>query len=276
MGGDKAPSEIIKGALLAEPELTSKLLLVGNTAKIHSCLPAGLPRNFEIVPANEVVEMDEKPLDAYRNKKHSSIRIGVELVRDGHAAAFVSAGNTGACTAACQLSWRQMTGIHRPAIATTMPNRHGQFLILDSGASPDADPEHLLEFAIMGRAYAERVMGKPNPTVHLLNIGEEEGKGNAFAKQSFSLLKKFPWFGGNIEGKDMWMQPCDVIVCDAFVGNVVLKTSEGLAELIIKLIREQVPSNPVLALPYAPLRKVMAPIRQRMDWAEVGGSPYLG
>ena len=128
----------------------------------------------------------------------------------------------------------------------------------------------------MGRAYSQKVMGRANPMVHLLNIGEEEGKGNAFAKQAFTLLKEFPWFKGNLEGKDMWSQPCDVVVCDAFVGNIVLKTSEGLAELIVRTIREQVPKNPIAALPYAPLRKLLAPMRRKMDWAEIGGSPLLG
>ena len=276
MGGDHAPREIIKGALLAAPELEVQLLLVGDPQTIREHLPNGLPKGMEIVPASEVVEMDEKPLDAYRRKKDSSIRIGAELVKEGRAEAFVSAGNTGACTATCQLTWRQMPGIQRPCIATDLPHRNGRFLILDTGASPDVDPEHLIEFAIMGRAYSQKVMGRANPMVHLLNIGEEEGKGNAFAKQAFTLLKEFPWFKGTLEGKDMWSQPCDVVVCDAFVGNIVLKTSEGLAELIVRTIREQVPKNPIAALPYAPLRKLLAPMRRKMDWAEIGGSPLLG
>jgi phosphate acyltransferase len=135
---------------------------------------------------------------------------------------------------------------------------------------------HLVEFAIMGRAYVEKVMGRPNPTVHLINIGEEEGKGNAFAKQCYKLLEKHAWFKGNIEPKDMYSKPVDVVVCDAFVGNVVLKTSEGVAELIIAMIKEQVPTNPILRLAYAPLKRIMAPLRKRMDYAEIGGSPLLG
>jgi glycerol-3-phosphate acyltransferase PlsX len=166
--------------------------------------------------------------------------------------------------------------VHRPAIASQIPNKVADFLLLDAGASPDVDPPHLLEFAIMGRAYAEKVMGRKNPTVHLLNIGEEEGKGNAFAKQCYKLLQPHPWFAGNIEPKDMYSKAVDVVVCDAFVGNIVLKTSEGVAELIIAMIKEQVPTNPIIRLAYAPLKKIMAPLRKRMDYAEVGGSPLLG
>lgn len=157
-----------------------------------------------------------------------------------------------------------------------MPSKFGGFAILDAGASPDVDPENLVEFAVMGRAYCQRVMGRPNPTVHLLNIGEEPGKGNAFSKQAYALLSKYPWFAGNIEGKDMYSKPCDVIVCDAFVGNVVLKTSEGIAELIIETIKEQIPTNKLLRSLYWPVRKVTIPLRKQMDYAEVGGSPLLG
>ena len=180
MGGDHAPREIVHGALAAAPHLHGKLMLVGDPAQIEACLPQARPANIEIVAASQAVGMDESPLDAYRSKKDSSLRVAANLVKEGLASAMVSAGNTGAATATAQLTWRQMQGIHRPAIASTLPQRDGQFLLLDAGASPDVDPEHMLEFALMGRAYAERVMGKQDPGVHLLNIGEEPGKGNAF------------------------------------------------------------------------------------------------
>lgn len=276
MGGDHAPSEIVKGALEAAPLLRCKLLLVGDTAALEPLLPSPVPANIELVQASESVGMDEKPLDAYRKKKDSSIMVGAQLVKDGRAQAFVSAGNTGAASATSLLIWRQVEKVHRPAIASQIPGKLGDFLLLDAGASPDVDPEHLVEFAIMGRAYVEKVMGRKNPTVHLLNIGEEEGKGNAFAKQSYKLLQKHEWFKGNIEPKDMFFKPVDVVVCDAFVGNIVLKNCEGVAELIVSMIRDQVPTNPVLRLAYAPLKKIMAPLRKRMDYAEVGGSPLLG
>jgi glycerol-3-phosphate acyltransferase PlsX len=201
--------------------------------------------------------------------------VAVNLVKDGHCQAVVSAGNTGAATASSLISWRQIPGFHRPAIANLFPNKFGQFLLLDAGASPDVDPEHLLEFAFMGMAYAERVMGKISPRVHLLNIGEEPGKGNAFAKAAFEIMSKHSWFAGNIEGKDMFHEQCDVVVCDAFVGNIVLKTAEGVGEFIVDEIRSQVPTG-LGRLLYLPMKKALAPLRKKMDYAEYGGSPLLG
>jgi len=276
MGGDHAPGEVVRGALEAAPLLKSTILLVGDPQRIGEHLPSPCPPNVSIHPASEVVEMHEKPMEALRKKRDSSISIATELVKSGEATVFVSAGNTGACTAASLLAWRQMHGFHRPAIASEIPNYHGKFLLLDAGASPDVDPEHLVEFALMGRAYARCVLGKENPRVHLLNIGEEEAKGNAFAKQAHSLLKQHEWFAGNIEGSHMFQEPCDVIVCEGFVGNIVLKTSEGVAELVVKMVKEGIPSNPIARLPYAPIKKLFAPIKRKMDYAEIGGSPLLG
>jgi len=276
MGGDHAPEQIVLGAVEASAVMSHTIALVGDPGKIDKYLPTPCPRNIEIHPASECIEMHEKPLDALRKKKDSSMAVGADLVKQGEAQAFVSAGNTGAATAACLLSWRQMHGFHRPAIASSIPKRHGRFLLLDAGASPDVDPEHLVEFAIMGRAFAKAMLDRPDARVHLLNIGEEEGKGNAFSKQAYSLLAKHEWFAGNIEGKDMFGESTEVVVCDAFVGNVVLKTCEGIAELIIQTIKEQVPTNPVTKLAYLPLKSVMAPLKKAMDYAEVGGSPLLG
>lgn len=276
MGGDHAPDAVVAGALEAAPLTSHTIILIGDPTRIQSQLPPHCPVNIQIHPASQVVEMHEKPLEALRKKKDSSMVVGAELVKSGQAEAFISAGNTGAATAACLLSWRQMHGFHRPAIASSLPNAHGGFLLLDAGASPDVDPEHLVEFAIMGRAYAERMMGRENPKVHLLNIGEEPGKGNAFAKQAHDLMATHDWFAGNIEGKDIFKEPCDVVVCDAFVGNIVLKTAEGVGEFIVKTIREQVPTGFFAKLPYLPMRKVMRPLAKRMDYAEYGGSPLLG
>lgn len=276
MGGDHAPDQVVLGALAAAPEVRGQIILVGDPAKISALLPKPVPANIVIHPASEIIGMDDKPTEALRKKKDSSLVVAVDLVKQNEAQAFVSAGNTGACTAASLLSWRQISGFHRPAIATTMPNDHDGFLLLDAGASPDVDPEHLVEFAKMGLAYAKLVMGRPDPKVHLLNIGEEPGKGNAFAKQAFSLLEKEAWFAGNIESKDIFHKPCDVVVCDAFVGNIVLKTAEGIGELIVNTIRRGVPENKLARLAYLPLKKIMAPIRKKMDYAETGGSPLLG
>ena len=275
MGGDHAPKEIVAGTLEAAPHVKGSLVLVGDPSRIEACLNGAVPKNVDIHPATEIVGMDDKPLEAIRKKKDSSLAVGVNLVKEGLADAFVSAGNTGAVTASSVLSWRQIDGVHRPAIASPFPNRHGQFLLLDAGASPDVDPVHLLEFALMGRAYAERVMGRKQPKVHLLNIGEEPGKGNAFAKQAYELLSGHQWFAGNIEGKDMFHQPCDVVVCDAFVGNIVLKTAEGVGEFIMDEIKKSVPSD-LRKLMFLPLKKALAPLRRKVDYAEYGGSPLLG
>lgn len=275
MGGDNAPQEIIAGGLQVCTHIKGDLILVGDLEKMKPFLPATLPKNVKLVHASQVVDMDEKPLDAYRKKKDSSMMVGVKLVKEGKAQAFVSAGSTGSATATTQLTWRQVEGVHRPAIGTQLPNHHGGFVLLDAGATPDPDPEHLVEFAIMGRAYAERVMERKNPKVHLINIGEEPGKGNAFVKEAYKLLSKYEWFAGNIEGNHIFNSHCDVVICEAFVGNVILKTAEGVAEMFAKHIRAGVPDSFMKAL-YWPVKKVMAPIRKHMDYAEVGGSPLLG
>lgn len=275
MGGDHAPGAVVEGVCQVAGQIQGTIILVGDQKKIHACLNGAMPSNVEIYPASEVIGMDEKPTEGIRKKKDSSLVVGVNLVKDGVAQAFVSAGNTGAATAASLLAWRQAAGITRPAIASVFPNKYGQFLLLDAGASPDVDPENLVEFALMGRAYAEKVMGKREPRVHLLNIGEEPGKGNAFAKEAHDLMSRHSWFAGNIEGKDMFHERCDVVVCDAFVGNIVLKTAEGVAEFIVDQIRAEVPKG-IAKLLYLPMKKAMAPLRKKMDYAEYGGSPLLG
>jgi len=276
MGGDHAPKEIVAGAVMAAPSIGHTIALVGEPSKIQPYLPSPAPHNIVIHPASQTIEMGEKPIDAIRRKKDASLVVAIDLVAEGHAGAVVSAGNTGAATAGSLLRWRQMPGVHRPAIASIIPNKFGGFLLLDAGASPDVEPEHLVEFGLMGRAYAQRVLKRDRPKVHLLNIGEEEGKGNAFAKQAHQLLARYDWFNGNIEGKDLFRQECDVIVCDAFVGNIVLKTCEGVAEFIMHEVKEQIPTSPIARLPYFMLSKVFSPLRKKLDYAEYGGSPLLG
>lgn len=276
MGGDHAPKEIVAGAVLAAPQMRHTIALVGEPSKIQPFLPTPVPHNIVIHPASQTIEMGEKPIDAIRKKKDASLVVAIDLVAEGHAGAVVSAGNTGAATAGSLLRWRQMPGVHRPAIASIIPNKFGGFLLLDAGASPDVEPEHLVEFGLMGRAYAQKVLKREQPKVHLLNIGEEEGKGNAFAKQAHQLLSRYDWFSGNIEGKDLFRNECDVIVCDAFVGNIVLKTCEGVAEFIMQEVKEQIPTSKIAQLPYLMLRKVFGPLRKKLDYAEYGGSPLLG
>ncbi|MCG9894797.1 MAG: phosphate acyltransferase PlsX [Fimbriimonadaceae bacterium] len=275
MGGDHAPREVVRGAVAAAHEIQGTLILVGRPDEIQASFPGPCPANVMIHPAQGVVGMEAKPTEALRRGTDTSIAACIELVKTGQADAVVSAGNTGAAVAASQLGWRQMPGIHRPAIASLFPSRHGRFLLLDAGASPDVDPDHLVEFAIMGRAYAEATMGRTDPRVHLLNIGEEPGKGNAFAKKAFERLAKHDWFAGNIEGKDMFRQECDVVVCDAFLGNVVLKTAEGVAEFIMSEIRQAIPDGPARLL-YLPMRTALQPLRKKVDYAEYGGMPLLG
>jgi len=276
MGGDHAPGEVVAGAVEAAPHLRERLILVGDVARIERLLPTPCPSNIELHPASQVIDMHEKPIDALRGKKDSSMVVGIDLVKRGLGDCFVSAGNTGAVTAGCLLSWRQIPGFHRPAIASELPGRSQSFVLLDAGASPDIDPDHLVEFAHMGRAYAKTVMGRPDPKVHLLNIGEEEGKGNQFSKEAFVRLARHPWFRGNIEGKDIFGSDCDVVVCDAFVGNIVLKTAEGVAELIVRMIKDAVPENRIAQLPYLPMKSLLRKLWRKVDYAETGGSPLLG
>lgn len=275
MGGDFAPKEVVLGTMLAHAEVRAQLILVGNQDQINALMPSR-PPNIEVIHASEVIGMDEKPIEAIRKKKDSSLSRCVELVKEGHADAVVSAGNTGAATAASLLAWRQMPGVHRPAIATSMPNKDGHFLLLDAGASPDIDPEQIVEFALMGRAYASSVMGRNDPKVHLINMGEEPGKGSTFAKQAFTLLEQYPWFGGNIEGKDLARTHLDVVVCDAFVGNIILKTAEGVAEYIFEELREAAATNLFTKLGFLPVRSKLRPLSRKLDYAEYGGSPLLG
>lgn len=275
MGGDHAPEPIVAGAVSASSVIDGEILLVGIPEEINRFLPGSCPKNIRVVPASQVIEMDETPTTALRQKKDSSISVAARLVKEGEAEAMVSAGNTGACTAAALLAWRQIEGIHRPAIATLFPCQHGRFLLLDAGASPDVDPIHMVEFSIMGRAYIEQVMLRKNPSVHLLNIGEEPAKGNAFAKEAYKLLVEHEWFSGNIEGKDIFKKPVDVVVCDAFVGNILLKACEGVAEFIMDEIRASIPTGPAKAL-FLPMRSALRPLRDKMDYAEYGGSPLLG
>lgn len=275
MGGDFAPREIVKGVMLAHDEVRAQLILVGLQDQLNALMPQR-PPNVEVVHASEVIGMEDKPIEAIRKKKDNSLSRCVELVKEGRADAVVSAGNTGAATAASLLSWRQMPGVHRPAIATSMPNKHGHFLLLDAGASPDIDPEQIVEFALMGRAYAQTVLSRHEPKVHLINMGEEPGKGSSFAKQAYTLLEKFPWFAGNIEGKDLPTAPLDVVVCDAFVGNIILKTAEGIAEYIFSELRSAATANALTKVGFLPVRSKLRPLSKKLDYAEYGGSPLLG
>ncbi|MFA6808724.1 MAG: phosphate acyltransferase PlsX [Eubacteriales bacterium] len=279
MGGDYAPGEIVKGALVAASVFTDTgVILVGQKEKMQPFLSErGIPENISFVEASQIIEMDEHPASAVRMKKDASIVVATRLVKEGKADAVVGAGSTGAQMASALLGLGRIKGIKRPAIATVMPTLEGGKLMLDIGANPDADPENLLQFAIMGSIFAENIMKINNPKVALLNIGSEEGKGNEVVKAAYDLLKRSSLnFFGNIEGRDIPYGKVDVVVCDAFVGNIVLKTTEGLSSAIFKLIKGKITSTPIRKLGALAIKSGLKEIAKTMDYSEYGGAPLLG
>ena len=282
MGGDKAPEEIVKGAVQAVKKYSCEIILVGDENKIREFLKDDPDiKNFPLTikHAGEIIEMGEHPAEAVKNKKDSSIVVATRMVKDGEADAVLSAGSTGAAVTAAQLILKRIHGIGRPAIATPIPSPKGVTLMLDSGANVDSKPEHLVQSGIMGALYAEHVFGIKNPKVGLLNIGEEETKGNELVKEAYKLFQdvKTINFCGNAEGRDIPAGHFDVVVCDGFVGNVVLKSCEGLALTILKLIKDAIEdggiSAKVGALLLTPTLKALA---KKLDVSEYGGAPLLG
>lgn len=278
MGGDYAPEEVIKGTLRAAeawPEM--QLILVGQQEQILPFLMGHKPSNISLVEASEVIGMDEHPANAVRKKKDASIVVATRLVKLGEADAVVSAGSTGAQMAAALLGLGRIKGIERPAIGTILPTAEGGKLILDVGANLDATPEQLCQYALMGSIYAEKILGIPKPRVGLLNIGSEEGKGNDLTQKAYALLKVAPVnFIGNVEGRDVPYGRADVVVCEGFVGNVLLKTAEGLAGVLFELIKEKITSNLIRKLGALAVKPGLKEIAQMMDYAEYGGAPLLG
>lgn len=279
MGGDYAPEEIVKGAVQAAqayPE--TEIILVGQSERIAEFLPASdRPQNLSMKEATEVISMKEHPANAVRKKKDASIVVATRMVKEGEADAVVSAGSTGAQMAAALLGLGRIKGIERPAIGTVLPTLEGGKLLLDVGANPDAKPEHLVQYAIMGSIYAEKILGLTNPRVALLNIGTEETKGNELAQTTYPLLKQSPInFIGNIEGRDFPYGRADVTVCEGFVGNVVLKTTEGLAGAIFQIIGEKITATPLRKLGALAIKPGLKEVAHMLDYAEYGGAPLLG
>lgn len=279
MGGDYAPEEIVKGAVLACRELGAEIILVGNEDKISATLKeqsiSGL--KLEIYNATEVIEMDEHPANAVKKKKDSSLLVANRLVKEGAASAVISAGNTGAAMTASLLTLGRIKGINRPAIASPMPTKTGVSVLIDAGANADCDPDNLLQFALMGSIYAEQVFGLPKPRVGLLSIGEEETKGNKLTLAAHQLLRQSPInFIGNIEGRDVHHGECDVIVCDGFVGNIVLKLSEGLAGALFSQIKAALTRNLITTTGALLVKSAFKSLKGRMDYTEYGGAPLLG
>lgn len=279
MGGDHAPKEPVAGAVQAARELGIPVTLVGPQDAIAAELArqstSDLP--IEIVHAPDVVDMAEHPAQAVRRLPHASMNVAMRLVKDGQAAAFVSAGNTGAAMVAALFGLGRIPGIERPALATLFPTATGHCLVLDIGANVDCRPEHLHQFALMGDRYARVALDLTEPRIGLLSNGEEETKGNKVVIEAHQLLKTAAIrFVGNIEGKDLTRGRADVVVCDGFTGNVLIKGGEGFGELTFDLLREAIAGHPLSMLGALLLRPALRRLKRRIDYQEYGGAPLLG
>ncbi len=279
MGGDHGPGVIVDGAIEAARKWGMKIVLVGDTAVVqaeldkHDC--SGL--SVDVIHASEVVGMHESASVAIRKKKDSSIRVAFELVKSKSADAVVSAGNSGATMAAGMFTLKRIPGIERPAIATVVPNKHTQTLLLDAGGNVDCRASHLQQFAIMGDLYAREMMNLENPRIGLLSNGEEEGKGNDLTRETHSLLSDASFnYQGYVEGRDIFNGNVDVAVCDGFVGNVVLKVTEGLADAISQMLKSEIEKSFLAKIGYLLSRPAFKAFKKRIDYAEYGGAPLLG
>ena len=281
MGGDYGCGVVIEGAKLAlqANKKISTLYLVGDQAAIHAALP---PRGFRdhrvrVIHASEVVTMDDKPANAVRKKKDSSIARAAELIREGKADAIVSLGNTGGIFAAATLKLGRLPGVDRGCIATVIPRQDNEFVLLDAGANIECKPLHLAQFAVMGSIYSREVLGRKRPRVGILSIGTEESKGNDLTLEAFRLCRQLNiHFIGNVEGHDLFKDHVDVVVCDGFVGNVVLKTSESLAVAVFSMLKRELMRNPKRQLGAYLAQSAFQAIRRRMDPEIYGGAPLLG
>lgn len=281
MGGDRAPGEIVAGALRAREELGVEILLVGNPQQIEAVLPPKTNMaQIEIVPSEGAIEMEEEPLSAIRRKPKSSINVSMDLVKQKRADAVISAGHSGAAMASALLRLGRLPGIDRPAIGAVFPTMVAskQVLILDVGANVDCRPKFLEQFAVMGSVYSQYVLGVNEPKIGLLNIGEEDCKGNDAAVRAHQMLRENSQiqFIGNAEGRDVLSGDFDVIVCDGFVGNVLLKFAEAVGEVMLQIVREELPQGLHGQIGTAILKPNLRRIKQRMDHAEHGGALLLG
>ena len=278
MGGDYAPAEIIKGAVEATEQLPVSILLIGDEKEILKRLSKY--KNIEsisIVHASEVIRMDESPASAVKQKRDSSVNVAVKLVKSGRADALISAGNTGALMAAALFGLGRIKGVERPAIATVFPTVDKEVLLLDMGANVDCKPKHLKQFAEMGSLYAEHVMHIKNPRVGLLNIGEEPGKGNELTIQTYPLLKRTKInFIGNVESKEIFTGKVDVIVCDGFIGNLILKFGETIGQTVLRLLKKELAKNPLTKLGAFVLAPSFRNLRKVMEYDEYGAALLLG
>ncbi|MGQ9631690.1 MAG: phosphate acyltransferase PlsX [bacterium] len=281
MGGDHAPSSTVGGAVDALRSLDDiEIVLVGHSERLREEISrydvGGLP--IDIYHAPETIEMHENPTDAYKKKRNSSMIMAIQLVKEGKADAVISAGNTGALTTAVLLDLGRLPGIDRPAIASPMPTVDGVAILIDAGANADCKAGYLLQFGVMGSVYAQLVLGIDNPRVGILNIGSESGKGNKLVLDSYKLLEEAPInFIGNIEGRDIPFGRADVIVCDGFVGNVILKFAEGLGEGLHQILKSAIKRRgPLGTLGGLLLSGAFSDLKKKVDYTEYGGAPMLG
>lgn len=280
MGGDYAPAVVVEGAIRAASELDIPIILVGDRARVEEELSkhrAASHPGISIAHASEVVGMDESPAQAIRKKKDSSLRVCFELVRSGEAGAVVSAGNSGAAMAASIFLLKKIKGVDRPAIAVSVPTMKDPAIVLDVGGNVDCKPIHLFQFALMGEVYAKYVLKKDRPRVGLLSNGEEEGKGNDLTREAHALLKNASInYIGYVEGRDIYQGGVDVVVTDGFVGNVVLKLSEGLVEAVTTMLKNEIMAGFWSRIGYLLSRGAFKKLKKKIDYAEYGGAPLLG
>jgi len=275
MGGDHAPAEIVKGAAQAADEYGLDVSLVGIPAAVQPLLDSH-PR-VHLVPCTQVIEMDEHPAQAVRNKPDSSIAVCARICRDGRAEGWTSAGNSGAVMAAALFIQGRIKGIERPALGSIVPTQDGFAYFLDVGANVDSKPEYMAQFAAMGAVYAREMLGRAQPRVALLSNGEEEGKGDERVRETARRLKgSLPGFVGNIEPKDIYAARADVVVADGFVGNVAIKMAEATAEFLFRNLRDEIPRTLTGKVGGMLIRPRVREIRNRVDWREFGGAPLLG
>jgi glycerol-3-phosphate acyltransferase PlsX len=279
MGGDLGPGVVVRGTLRALAALPSaaQVLLVGDAAQLHAELAAAAPARVEIVHAPDVVGMDESPAAAVRRKPNASMVVAARLVRDGAADAMLSPGNTGGVLAAAMFTIGRVAAVQRPALATLFPTAEGDCVLLDVGANADCKPGHLLQFAAMGSVWARLRLGRERPRVGLLNIGEEATKGSEVVAATYPLLHSSGLnFIGNVEGRDLLSGDADVVVCDGFVGNVVLKFAESMLGFTRTLLRRDIERSWRLKLGHLAMRPAFAALKRRLDYQEFGGAPLLG
>jgi glycerol-3-phosphate acyltransferase PlsX len=282
MGSDKAPEPEVRGAVLAARQFDVRVHLVGPEDRLRPILRQTLRGQrlpVFIVPATEWITMEDKAAQAVRSKRDSTMRVGLKMVREGRAAGFFTAGNTGAAMATAKMVLGMLSGVDRPALAQILPTVHRvPSLLLDVGANVDCDPDNLVQFAVMGHMYAKNILKINNPRVGLLSIGEEDSKGNALTRDTLPLLRatKDINFKGNVEGRDLFNGHCDVAVCDGFVGNVALKSIEGTAQLLSASLRESLKSTVTSQVGALLSRRAFAEFKKRLDYSEYGGAVLLG